>query len=232
MSESDEAMVQAIADAFAEYLNDALKIDKVSGKTLMPAVVEVFGKSPTEDALFKEATLKEEFQRLPKALNQAIKTDQVVGNVLFETICHALDTVFQHGASEDDEMENVDDGLTGPEWVEQHLGAKLPETLKKAYRDGETDELEDTIVDEGDLYICVTEFNSLSAEGYRSVWPGTEGMLILAFDGSGNVYFAKPKEKFKHVYFFDHETAERWRVGLSVPGFIKKLREYKTANEE
>lgn len=232
MPETDKEMVLAIAEAFADYLNDALYIDEVPAQTLAPVVVEVFGESPTEDTLLKEASLKAQFQRLPKALNQALDTDQVDSGVVFQAINHAIDEIFYDGTQQADEHEfeddeyGEDDDLSGPEWVEKHLGAKLPKALVEAYENGDADELEDIIVDEGDLYISVTEFNSLSANGYRSVWPGTEGRLILARDGAGNEYQALPKEKFKKVYFFDHETGEIEPLGLDIPGFLDKLREY------
>lgn len=235
MPEADKKTVQAVANAFAAYINDALYLDEVSGQTLESVIVEVFGESLSEEALFREATLKAEHQRLPKALNKALDTDQINGEVTFQIICHALEVVFKHSRSEPEEdlREEAEEQAerSGPDWVEKHLGAKLPKTLKQVYENREQDELEDIIVDEGDLYICVTEFNSLSANGYRSVWPSTEGMLVLAYDGAGNSYVAKPQEKFKHVYFYDHEEDRMWRVGLSVPGFIKKLREYKPTKE-
>jgi hypothetical protein len=120
------------------------------------------------------------------------------------------------------------------DWLETHLGTAVPKTLKDAYLSGEVRELEDIIVDESDpeLYLCITEFQRQDEQGYQSTLTGTEGTLLLGYDGSGSVYFARPQEKFKHVYFYDHETEEPWRVGLSVPGFIKKLREYKTAVDE
>lgn len=239
MSMSNKEIVQAMATEFARILGKKLR-RKVSANQMAEMIVEVFGKAPTTGDLSDEIRKKRDLQRLPAAINDALETDQVDVALVRDLVMDTNQVVsvailkaegYVEGESYIVEEEDEDDELSGPEWVEKHLGAKLPKTLKQVYENREQDELEDIIVDEDDLYISVTEFNSLSANGYRSVWPGTEGMLILAYDGAGNSYVAKPQEKFKHVYFYDHETTELWRVGVSVPGFIKKLREYKTVKE-
>lgn len=114
------------------------------------------------------------------------------------------------------------------DWVEQYLDAKLPKQLKELYINSEALELENIIVDEPEgVYICVAHWQPQSADGYSLLWPGTEGRLILADDGSGNKYQAFPKEGFQNVYFFDHETGDCESLKIDIPTFIRKIREWK-----
>ena len=112
------------------------------------------------------------------------------------------------------------------EWVEQYLGTPIPSALKDIYLKSEVLDLENIIVDEhDDLYLCVAHWQPQNAGGYELLWPGTEGRLILASDGSGNQYHALPNEGLKQVYFFDHETGEMDPLGIDIPTFIKKIKE-------
>ena len=111
-------------------------------------------------------------------------------------------------------------------WVEKHLGAPLPNELKELYRTGRVFDLEEIIVDEAELYFCVSEWAPQNSERYGNAWPGTEGRLLMANDGSGNEFHALPEEKFGVVYFFNHETGETESLGLDIPSFIAKLEEW------
>jgi hypothetical protein len=114
------------------------------------------------------------------------------------------------------------------DWVEQYLHTTIPSALKDLYLNGEVLELENIIVDEDDdLYISIAHWRPQNAGGYELLWPGTEGRLILADDGSGNQYHALPNEGLKQVYFFDHETGEMEPLGVDIPTFIKKIKEWK-----
>jgi hypothetical protein len=115
-------------------------------------------------------------------------------------------------------------------WVERHLGAKLPQQLKQFYVSGDALELEDIIVDEDELYICVAHWHPQNAAGYENLWPGTEGRLILADDGSGNKYLSYPEEEFNRIYFFDHETGEIEMIRADIPTFLEKVRTWKDAD--
>jgi hypothetical protein len=110
-------------------------------------------------------------------------------------------------------------------WVESHLNHPLPPEFKGLYITGRVFALENLIVDEDDLYICLGTWASQNSSRYAKTWPGTQGRLILASDGAGNEYHAFPDEDFRDVFFFDHETGETSRVGVTIPQFILKLKQ-------
>jgi hypothetical protein len=113
------------------------------------------------------------------------------------------------------------------DWLEQYLGTSIPSALKDIYVNSEVLDLENIIVDEDDdLYFSVAHWQPQNAVGYELLWPGTEGRLILASDGSGNQYHALPNEGFKQVYFFNHETGEMEPFGIDIPTFINKAKEW------
>jgi len=118
------------------------------------------------------------------------------------------------------------------DFVETHLGATVPDELKDLYVSGEVFELENIIVDEEDddgndlLYICIANWEPLNEECYEKPWPGTENYLNFGQDGAGNMFVAKPREGFKVVYFFDHETSDLESLNIDIPTFIKKVREW------
>ena len=109
------------------------------------------------------------------------------------------------------------------EWVETHLKRPLPPVFKHLFITGKVFALENIIVNEGDLYYCVANWEPQNKSRYSEVWPGTQNRLILAQDGAGNKYHAFPGEDFRQVYFFDHETGETKRLGIDIPQFIRKL---------
>ena len=121
-----------------------------------------------------------------------------------------------------EEIENPDF-----EFIKQHLGVEVPLILQDLYKSGKVFELEEIIVDEDELYFCVTSFAPLNKSRYSPAWPGTENYLNFANDGAGNLLIAKPEENFKKVYFFDHETGELEDLGIDIPTVIRKLEEWK-----
>ena len=115
----------------------------------------------------------------------------------------------------------------------KHFACDLPQALGSLFAEQEIfsndKDMFDVVIPSGksERRWFVAWIEPVDEEHFKSCrWPGTEGFYAFANNGAGDQYLIDPKQEDPEVFYYEHETAKKKSVGVTLSQFVSAKRIY------